>query len=157
MKRVGHLCEILAGSNELVEALRMSGCVTHYGAGAILFHSGERNEGVFLICDGVVRLRVPDIQRLDRLFSAGALLGLPSTFTGNPYALTATCLTDCNVVQVTGEKFLKLMNGRPELCRDATSILSGEAAFIYSAFRKRRRRAKSARRFTPGTQTKLGL
>ena len=109
----------------------------HYPPDASLFWAGGKNAGIFLIRGGVVRLRVPGVPHLDRMFSSGSVLGLPSTFTGRPYSLTATCVTDCDVVHVAKKKFLGLMNTRPELCRDATGILSREVAFILSAFGKR--------------------
>jgi CRP-like cAMP-binding protein len=134
MKRVGNLCKILAGSNELVEVLKAGRPVRRLEAESVLFHEGEKNNGVFLICKGVVRLRVPGAQQLDRLFSKGSVLGLPSTFTGNAYSLTATCVTDCDLVHVSKQNFLELMNDYPNLCREATGILSAEVAFILSAF-----------------------
>jgi CRP-like cAMP-binding protein len=140
MKRVGRLCKTLATSKDLAEALKVACHIRHFEAESALFHEGEANNGVFLVCDGVARLRVPGARQLDRLFSKGSVLGLPSTFTGNPYSLTATCITDCDVVHMNKEDFLQLMNERPDLCREATSILSAEVAFILSALGKRRRK-----------------
>jgi CRP-like cAMP-binding protein len=86
---------------------------------------------------------MPGIPGLDRLFSSGSLLGLPSTFNAKPYSLTATCLTDCKVAQVDAKRFLDLMQEHPDLCREATEMLSSELAFILSALRKRARKAAS--------------
>jgi CRP-like cAMP-binding protein len=66
---------------------------------------------------------------------------LPSTFTGLPYSLTATAVTDATVVQVTQEDFLRLMRERPELCREAAEMLGREVTFIQSALAERRRQA----------------
>jgi CRP-like cAMP-binding protein len=142
MNRAGRVCKILASSKELVEALKVGCCIRHLEAESVLFDEGEKNYGVFLICSGIVRLRVPGVRQLDRFFSTGSVLGLPSTFTGNAYSLTATCITDCEFVQVAERQFLQLMIEQPNLCREATSILSAEVAFILSAMGKRPPRIK---------------
>jgi hypothetical protein len=43
--------------------------------------------------------------RLDRLLGSGSLLGLPSSFTGRPYSLTATAVTGADVVHVAQGDF----------------------------------------------------
>ena len=76
---------------------------------------------------------MPAAPHLDRVFSAGSILGLPSTFVGKPYSLTAACSTDCEVARIGKKQFLELMTRRLDLCREATDILSREVAFLFSA------------------------
>ena len=71
------------------------------------------------------------------------MLGLPSSFTGRPYTLTA--ITEADVVHVAREDFLLLMLERPDLCREATEILGREMTFIHSALAERQRQATSTR------------
>jgi CRP-like cAMP-binding protein len=73
------------------------------------------------------------------------VLGLPSTFTGHPYSLTATAVTTVEVMYVPQEAFVRLMRERPELCREATEMLGREVTFIRSALAERRREAAHAR------------
>jgi len=133
MKNVGHLSKTLLASATLEEALNGIGKTKRFRSGHIVFHAGDRNEGVFLVCNGKVCLRVPGAPHLDRVFSAGSVLGLPSTFNRQPYSLTAVCATDCEVAHVSEKEFLDLMAVRPDLCRESTAILSREVAFILSA------------------------
>jgi CRP-like cAMP-binding protein len=135
MKRVG-LCQTLVASVDLANALDGSGENKHFRSKSLLFHAGDKNEGVFLVCSGKVCLRVPGGPHLDRMFSTGSVLGLPSTFSGNPYSLTAACVTQCDVAHVGGKKFLHLMKAHPDLCREATDMLSREVAFLLSALRQ---------------------
>lgn len=93
---------------------------------------------MFLVCSGEIRLEVPDVPQLNRTFSAGSVLGLPSTFSERPYSLTAVSETESEVVHVSKKKFLDLMKAEPELCREATDILSREVTFIMSALRGQR-------------------
>ena len=133
MKNVGHLTKTLLASATLEEALNGIGKTKRFRSGHIVFHAGDRDEGVFLVCNGKVCLRVPGAPHLDRVFSAGSVLGLPSTFNRQPYSLTAVCATDCEVAHVSEKEFLDLMAVRPDLCRESTAILSREVAFILSA------------------------
>jgi len=139
MKVARQPCQTLLASSGLAEALNAYGKRNQVARGTVLFRTGDLNAGVFLVCEGTVRLRVPGTPRLDRLFSTGSVLGLPSTFNDKPYSLTATCLTDGVVAQVAAADFLELMKTRPDLCREATELLSAELGFILSAVRKRAR------------------
>lgn len=97
-----------------------------------------------MVVTGTVSLQLENMPHLDRFFKAGSLLGLPATFTGNPYSLTAVCVTDCQVVQVSREDFVRLMQEKPELCQEAAAILSHEVGFIQSAVAQRMHGSRSA-------------
>ena len=136
MNHTQRLCKPLMAPAALRKALNAAGETRHFGSTSVLFRAGDPNAGVFLVCNGTVRLRVPGNPLFDRVFSAGSVLGLPSTFNKKPYSLTADCVTDCDVAQVGKQKFLDLMRACPDLCREATDMLSSEVGFILSAFRK---------------------
>ena len=93
---------------------------------------------------------VQDYPRLDRTFSSGSLLGLPATFTGHPYSLGATAVTAAEVVHVGKQAFLDLMSQQPDLCREATDLLSREVTFIQAALAERRRSKTLATRPATG-------
>ena len=145
MKTVGRLSKTLLAPADLRKALQGSGKTVHFRRGSILFRAGDKNIGIFLVCGGRVCLQVPGAPHLDRTFSAGSILGLPSTFIAKPYSLTAACVTDCEVVHVGKKKFLDLMTRRLDLCRKATDILIHEVAFIFSALGERSRQGSSER------------
>jgi len=136
-KTVGTVFKTLTASAEFRGALKAIGDAEHFRTTSVLFRAGDENMGIFLVCRGRVCLRVPHAPELDRVFLAGSVLGLPSTFTGNPYSLTAAAVADSDVVQIPRKDFLDLMSTRPELCREATQLLSREVEFILSALRKR--------------------
>lgn len=130
------LSKTLQAPIDLQRALKQVGKTEHFCCGSTLFHAGDGNTGVFLVCDGRVCLQVPGAPHFDRTFSAGSILGLPSTFIGKPYSLTAVCVTDCEVAHAGKKEFLDLMSRHLDLCREATEILSREVAFIFSALSK---------------------
>ena len=144
MKNVGTRANILCVSEILRSSLEALGSNQHYPAAYILFHEDGDSEGVYLVCQGKVRMSVRNLPNLDRDFGAGSLLGLPATFTGHPYSLTAVTVTESDVVHVPQNEFLALMLDRTDLCKEATDILGREVTFIQSALAERRRQLATA-------------
>src|SRR5580704_4247204 len=130
MTSVGAQSLILKASDALEVCLSEAGKKEHFSAAEILFREESSNAGVFLIAEGEVCLKVKNLPRLDRVFGSGSVLGLPSSFTGQPYSLTAVALTDADVVHVLHDDFIRLMREQPELCREATEMLGREVTFI---------------------------
>jgi CRP-like cAMP-binding protein len=143
MTSVGAQCVFLKASPELRGALQSSGQKQHFSAGEVLFREEQDAIGLFLLLKGKVRMSVKSIPKLNRQFSAGSLMGLPSTFTGHPYSLSAQAITDAEVLHVPCEPFLQLMRDRSELCREATEMLGREVTFIQSALVERRKQGSS--------------
>jgi CRP-like cAMP-binding protein len=144
MKSVGVKSNILRVSLELKASLKGAGRKRAFLPAHVLFREGRESVGVFLVCSGKVLMGVRDMPKLDRVFSAGSLLGLPATFTGCPYSLTAVTVVQSDIVHVPREKFLQLMRERPDLCREATDMLGCELTFIQSALAKRCRQIAKA-------------
>lgn len=144
MKTVGIKANILRVSRRLKSSLEAAGSEKHYPADHVLFHEDGNNVGVFLVRRGKVRMSVRNLPDLDREFAAGSLLGLPATFAGRPYSLTAVTLAESEIVHMQREPFLELMRERPELCREANDILGREVTFIQSALAERRRQLVTA-------------
>ena len=145
MMSVGAQSHILKVSDALKACLAEVGKKEHFSAASILFREEGDNAGGFLVLKGKVCTSVKNLPSLDRLFGSASLLGLPSTFTGHPYSLTAITVTEVDVLHVTQDNFVSLMRERPELCRQATEMLGREVTFIQSALAERRRQAASAK------------
>ncbi len=136
---MGPRSKILKVSVELQEALEATGRKERFVASQVLFREDGVNVGVFLILKGKVRMSVRGLPKLDRVFTAGSVLGLPSTFTGHAYSLSAVATAEAETVQVSPEDFVTLMRERADLCREATEILGREVTFIQSALAERRK------------------
>lgn len=141
MTHVGARSNILKASPTLKISLEAAGRKERFSPTQPLFREDADNTGVFLVTKGKVCMSVQGLPKLDRMFTAGSLLGLPSTFTGHPYSLTATALSELDVVHVAAEDFLRLMREQTELCREATEMLGREVTFIQSALAERRKQA----------------
>ena len=139
MKNVGPRVNILRASEKLRSSLEALCSKRQCPSAHVLFREDGNSEGVFLVCKGKVRMSVKNLPKLNRDFGVGSLLGLPSTFTGHPYSLTAVTLAESEIAHVPREPFLDLMRERPDLCREATDMLGREVTFIQSALAQRRR------------------
>ena len=141
MTNVGPQCNFLKASAALKTCLEAAGTRGRFSAGQNLFLEEDSNKGVFLLLKGRVRMSVRGLAKLDRLFPVGSVLGLPSTFTGHNYSLTAQAMTEVEAVNVEQANFLQIMRERPELCREATEMLGREVTFIQAALAERRKQA----------------
>ena len=144
MKSVGAKSNILRVSDELKTGLESVGRKRGFLPAHVLFREDGKSAGVFLVCKGKVLMGVRNMPKLDRVFAAGSLLGLPATFTGRPYSLTAVAVAQSDIVHVPRAEFLQLMHDRPDLCREATDMLGRELAFIQSALAERCRQMAKA-------------
>jgi CRP-like cAMP-binding protein len=139
MANVGPKANILKVSAKLKKSLMSAGALENYPANHCLFEVDQENCGVYLVVKGKVSLSVRDFPKLDRVFTAGSLLGVPATFTGHTYSLAAMTLTQAEILHVERQRFLDLMTEIPEFCREATDMLSREVTFIQAALAERRR------------------
>ncbi len=144
MKSVGVKGNILKASDELKARLEAAGRRQEFPPAHVLFAEEGETAGVFLVFKGKVLMGMRNMPELDRVFSRGSLLGLPATFTGRPYSLTAVTVVRSDVVHLPREEFLQLMRERPDLCREATDMLGREVTFIQSALAKRYRQMATA-------------
>ena len=139
MKNVGPRANILKASEKLSIRLEAAGSKQQYPSAYVLFREDGNSQGVFFVRSGKVRMSVRNLPKLNRNFGVGSVLGLPSTFTGHPYSLTAETVAESEIVHVPRGQFLELMREQPDLCREATDMLGREVTFIQSALAQRRR------------------
>ena len=144
MKSVGVKSNTLKVSDELKASMESAGRRHELPAEHVLFGEDGETAGAFLVLKGKVVMGIRNMPELDRVFSAGSLLGLPATFTGRPYSLTAVAVAQSDIVHVPREEFLQLMQDRPDLCREATDMLGRELTFIQSALAERCRQMAKA-------------
>jgi CRP/FNR family cyclic AMP-dependent transcriptional regulator len=74
-----------------------------YPKGTILFVEGQPSRGVFILCNGRVKLSTSSADGktlIVRISEPGELLGLPATISGKPYEVT------CEVIEPTKANFI---------------------------------------------------
>src|ERR1700681_4110789 len=81
-------CNLPPGAVEGLDAISSSAT---YPKGALLFVEGQEPRGVFVICNGRVKLSAGSADRKSlilRIGEAGEVVGLPGTISGEPYEVT---------------------------------------------------------------------
>ncbi|MGB2590882.1 MAG: Crp/Fnr family transcriptional regulator [Candidatus Acidiferrum sp.] len=94
---------------------------------AILFAEGQEPRGVFIICNGRVKLSTSSSDGkslLVRVVEAGEMVGLPGSISGKPYELTAEALEPLQANFIPREAFLQFLQRRAEAALRIAEILS---------------------------------
>lgn len=103
-------------SQQELQALDEVKRVIHYPARALVFVEGQSNRGVYIICQGRVKLLAsnPDGEMMIvKLAHAGEVLGLSSVITDTPHELTAETLQPCMLAFISSQDLLRFL-GRNE-------------------------------------------
>jgi len=109
--------------------------------GTVLFRSGQECEGAFLIQRGEVKLSLDSDSNSyrPRTVSSGFVVGLPASFSGEPYSLTAEAKTACRLDFISRRNLLKVLNEHPRTGFEIVRVLSDEI------YKMRRAAARAAR------------
>jgi CRP-like cAMP-binding protein len=115
-------------SPELTRELRALATPVFKQKGTILFRAGYPARGAFLVRQGRVRLALDQEVELypTRTLGSGSVIGLPATFSGEPYSLTAEAAEDCNLDFIPRRKLLNLLRRKPKIGFQIVRILSEE-------------------------------
>ncbi|HMD31369.1 MAG TPA: Crp/Fnr family transcriptional regulator [Candidatus Acidoferrales bacterium] len=98
-----------------------------YPRGAVLFVEGQEPRGVFVICNGRVKLTATAADGksvIVRMADAGELVGLPGTISGKPYELTAEALEPIQANFIPRKEFLEFLKQRGEAALRVAEMLS---------------------------------
>jgi CRP/FNR family transcriptional regulator len=98
-----------------------------YPRDAILFVEGQEPRGVFVICNGRVKLSTSSSYGksiLVRVAEAGEIVGLPGCISGKPYELTAEALEPLQANFIPREAFLQFLRERGEAAVKIAEILT---------------------------------
>jgi CRP/FNR family transcriptional regulator, cyclic AMP receptor protein len=101
--------------------------VSAYPEGAVLFMEKQDSRGVFLLCEGEVKLTISSSEGktlILRIAKPGEILGLMAALSGKPYEVTAETLHPCQVAFVRRDDFLRFMAQHPEASQGIVKQLS---------------------------------
>jgi len=98
-----------------------------YPEGAVLFLERQEARGVFVLCQGEIKLTISSSEGktlILRIAKAGEVLGLMATLGGQPYELTAETLRPCEVAFVRRDDFLRFVNKYPQATKGIVKQLT---------------------------------
>jgi CRP-like cAMP-binding protein len=115
-------------TSKLYAHLRQMSIPTCKRKGTTLFRAGEPAKGVFLIRSGQVRLSLGEAPSVypSRVLGPGNVIGLPASFSGEPYSLTANTEKDCCVDFIPRSRLISLFRENPEVSYEIVRVLSEE-------------------------------
>jgi len=107
-------CNLSPAALERLSAITSA---SSYPKGATLFVEGQTARGVFVLCNGRVKLSTSSIDGktlIVRIADPGEVLGLPATITGKPYELTADAVEPVQANFISGTDFLNFLRDHGE-------------------------------------------
>jgi CRP/FNR family transcriptional regulator, cyclic AMP receptor protein len=126
IKGAGFFCQLPASSVKDFDALKSTAT---YPKGALLFVEKQEARGVYVLCEGEVKLSISSPEGkilIMRIARAGELLGLMAAMAGQPYEVTAETIHPCQVAFVRREDFLRFIATHPEASQNAVRQMSSQ-------------------------------
>lgn len=129
-RKIASASILLSGaSQEAFDVLLKSARVRSFDRGATLFLQGERATAIYVVLDGWVKLYriAPNgAEAVVGVFTKGRSFGEAVAFSHATYPVAAEAVTDCRVVRIEADAYLRQIRENPEF---ATSVLS--ATFVH--------------------------
>lgn len=94
-------------------------------AGEVLMLEGEPGDAFYVIVDGTVRIEHGD--RTVRSMTAGGFLGEIALIEHGARTATATCVTDCRLLEIRRHEFERLMDTMPAVHRRIRAAIERRA------------------------------
>jgi CRP/FNR family transcriptional regulator, cyclic AMP receptor protein len=98
-----------------------------YPKGAVLFVEGQEPRGVFILCNGRVKLSASSAEGKSlilRVAEAGEIVGLPGTISGKPYEVTAEAFEPIQANFIPRAAFLSFLKEHGEVAVRVAELLS---------------------------------
>lgn len=117
-------CKLSQNAMKHFETIRSSSV---YPEGAVLFIEQQAPHGVFVLCQGEVKLSISSSEGktlILRIAKAGEILGLTAALAGKPYEVTAETLHPSQIAFVRRDDFMRFLTIFPEAFQGIASQLS---------------------------------
>jgi CRP/FNR family transcriptional regulator len=126
LQSAGFFCQLQPATIKDFDAIKSTAT---YPKGALLFVEKQEARGVYLLCEGEVKLSMssPEGKTLIlRIARPGELLGLMAAMPGLPYEVTAETIHPCQVAFVRREDFLRFLANHPDASQHAVKQMSSQ-------------------------------
>src|SRR5215470_2829464 len=135
LRQNGYFCDLPRNSLEELDKVKYASA---YPQGAVLFVEGQAPRGVYMICNGRVKLSTTSRDGktlILRIAQAGEVLGLHATVSGKPYELTGETLQPCQLDFIRRDDFLRFLQNHVDACLNAAQHLSQNCQSAYEMIR----------------------
>ena len=124
LKKSSFFCELSPKAVKQFDSVKSASA---YPEKAILFLEKQDSRGVFVLCEGEVKLTISSSEGktlILRIAKAGEILGLMSVPSGKPYEVTAETIRPSQIAFVRREDFLRFVAQFPEATQGIVKQLS---------------------------------
>jgi CRP/FNR family transcriptional regulator len=135
LRSANFFCNLSQASRETFESLKITNA---YPKGATLFMEGHPSNGIYMLCQGRVKLSTCSRDGkviILRVAEAGEILGLSTAVSDLNYEATAEVLEPCQVNFVRKEDFLRFLAENTEACFSAVKQISNKYHTAYIQIR----------------------
>jgi CRP/FNR family cyclic AMP-dependent transcriptional regulator len=108
-----------------LQAVAMLARETAAKAGDVLMLEGEPGDSFYVIVEGTIRIEHGD--RTVRSMTAGGFLGEIALVDRRARTATATCVTDCRLLELRAHEFDRLLDTMPEVHRRIRAAIERRA------------------------------
>ena len=124
---------LLASAPEpVVQAVLASARLRDFDRGATVFMQGERANAIYIVAEGWVKLYriAPNgTEAVVDVFTKGHSFGEAVAFRHDIYPVSAEAVTECSLIRIEADQFLKLLHDNPEV---AVMMLSATYVHLHS-------------------------
>jgi len=123
-KKTGFFCNLTPKAVKDYDSIKSASA---YPEGAVLFLERQEPHGIFVLCEGEVKLTISSSEGktlILRIAKPGEILGLMSVLSGKPYEVTAETLRPCKLTFVRRADFLHFNAQHPEVSQAIVGQLS---------------------------------
>ena len=124
LKKSGFFCDLTPAAAKDFDSIKSTSA---YPDGATLFMEKQDSRGVFVLCQGEVKLTISSSEGktlILRIAKAGEVLGLMSVLSGRPYEVTAETLRPAQIAFIRREDFLRFVAQHPDASAGIVKQLS---------------------------------
>jgi CRP/FNR family cyclic AMP-dependent transcriptional regulator len=122
----GFFCQLPAAALKDFDVIRFSSA---YPKGAVLFMQQQAPRGVYVLCEGEVKLSVTSSEGktlILRIAKPGDVLGLAAALSGNSHEVTAETIHPCQVAFIRREDLQHFLAQHPEAYQMVVAQLSAQ-------------------------------
>jgi CRP/FNR family transcriptional regulator, cyclic AMP receptor protein len=126
LKRLGFFCQLSPAALKDFDAIKSTAV---YPKGALLFMEKQDVRGVYVLCQGEVKLSISSSEGktlIMRIARAGEILGLMATMAGTPYEVTAETIHPSQVAFVRKEDFENFLARHFEVCHSIVKQMGAQ-------------------------------
>ncbi len=135
LRNESFFCKVSPNATKTLGEIRRT---SSYPSGAILFMEGETAQGVYIVCQGRVKLLTTNSDGKTLIFKIakpGEILGLNAAISGTPHEITAETLQPVQLVYIGREDFLKFIKENGDACLQVAQHLGRDCHSAYEVIR----------------------